>query len=98
VAEAICDTSPHYYLHQAGVFRWLGARFGGIWVPRAVATKLAQGGRRGYRVPLLADLPWVQLKDPSTIPPDWLVLDLGPRGACRHGPRPGVPGSYLASG
>lgn len=70
MAEAICDTSPLYFLHQAGVLHWLEALFGGIWVPRSVAAELEEGGRRGHRVPSLADLNWVQLEDPVSIPAD----------------------------
>lgn len=78
MAEAICDTSPLYYLHQAACLDWLETLFGGIWVPQAVANELREGAARGYPVPRLADLPWVQIKDPTTIPADWLALDLGP--------------------
>jgi predicted nucleic acid-binding protein len=77
VPDAICNTSPLLYLHRLGVLDWLRPLFREIWIPAAVATELREGRQRGYDVPNPAHHPWLQLVDPSSIPSEWLTLDLG---------------------
>ena len=58
----ICNTSPLQYLHQTDLLHLLPALFGSVQVPTAVAAELAEGKRRGIRLPELTQLPWVMLR------------------------------------
>ena len=60
--DVICNTSPLQYLHQTELLHLLPALFGSVQVPTAVAAELAEGRRRGVRLPELAQLPWVTLR------------------------------------
>lgn len=60
--DVICNTSPLQYLHQTDLLHLLPALFGSVQVPTAVAAELAEGRRRGVRLPELAQLPWVTLR------------------------------------
>ena len=59
------------------VLGWPEALFGEVWVPHAVLRELQEGRRQGHDVPDLAKLPWVVVRDPGAVPPEWLDLDLG---------------------
>ena len=75
--EVICNTSPLQYLHQADLLHLLPTLFGSVQVPSAVAAELAEGRRRGVRLPELAELPWVTVRpvrDRKLLP---LVTSLG---------------------
>ena len=75
--EVICNTSPLQYLHQADLLHLLPTLFGSVQVPSAVAAELAEGRRRGVRLPELAKLPWVTVRpvrDRKLLP---LVTSLG---------------------
>lgn len=47
-------------------------------MPNAVVNELREGIRRGYDVPEPSAYAWLQIKDPNSIPSEWLALDLGP--------------------
>ena len=75
--DVICNTSPLQYLHQADLLHLLPALFGSVQVPSAVEAELAEGRRRGVRLPELAELPWVTVRpvrDRKLLP---LVTSLG---------------------
>ena len=75
--DVICNTSPLQYLHQADLLHLLPALFGSVQVPSAVAGELADGRRRGFRLPELEELPWVtvrSVRDRKLLP---LVKGLG---------------------
>ena len=75
--EAISNTSPLLYLHRIGALQWLPRLFQDIWAPTAVVAELQEGRSRGYDVPDLTVLRWVQIVEPRSIPAEWLALDLG---------------------
>lgn len=77
VAEAITNTSPLVYLHRIHALDWLPKIFTTLWVPTSVVRELEEGQRRGFPVPRLNELPWLQLADPRSVPSEWLALDLG---------------------
>ena len=75
--DVICNTSPLQYLHQADLLHLLPALFGSVQVPSAVVGELAEGRRRGFRLPELEELPWVtvrSVRDRKLLP---LVKGLG---------------------
>lgn len=74
---AISNTSPLVYLHRVGGLAWLGELFSKVWVPSAVVAELAEGKRRGWEVPVPAELPFLEVVNPKALPSDWLSLDLG---------------------
>jgi hypothetical protein len=78
MAEAISNTSPIFYLHQAGALDWLARLFSDVWIPSAVVQELAVGKRQGCDVPDLKACPWARVHDPQRLPSEWLALDLGP--------------------
>lgn len=76
--EAITNTSPVLYLYRIGVIEWLRSLFGQVWLPIAVGDELRQGQAKGYDVPDPDKYSWLQVKEPSSVPSEWLALDLGP--------------------
>ena len=58
----ICNTSPLQYLHQVDLLHLLPTLFGSAQAPPAVAAELAEGGRRGIRVPELAEISWMTVR------------------------------------
>lgn len=73
----ICNTSPLQYLYQVGLLHLLPTLFGSAQAPPAVAAELAEGGKRGVRLPELAELPWMMVRpvrDRTLLP---LVTSLG---------------------
>jgi len=74
---AITNTSPLLYLGRIGALDWLREIFGSVWVPSAVIGELDEGRARGFEVPVIAELPWLEKIDPSLTPSEWLSLDLG---------------------
>lgn len=73
----ICNTSPLQYLYQVGLLHLLPTLFGSAQAPPAVAAELAEGGKRGVRLPDLAELPWMMVRpvrDRTLLP---LVTSLG---------------------
>jgi hypothetical protein len=77
VPEAISNTSPLLYLYRIGVLDWLPSLFDEIWTPNAVVHELQEGQRRGYDVPNPGDYDWLKIVEPSSVPSEWLTLDLG---------------------
>ena len=74
---AISNTSPLLYLYRIGVQDWLKQIYGEIWIPGAVVSELKEGQRRGYDVPNPSDYEWLRVVEPSSMPSEWLALDLG---------------------
>ena len=60
--DVICNTSPLQYLYQTDLLHLLSGLFGSVQVPTAVAAELAEGRRRGVRLPELAHLPWMTVR------------------------------------
>jgi predicted nucleic acid-binding protein len=77
VDRAISNTSPLLYLHRIGGLPWLRELFAEIWIPQAVVDELVEGARRGHDVPRTADLEWIDVVEPGSVPSEWLALDLG---------------------
>ena len=75
--EAVANTTPLVYLHRIEVLHWLGALFSSVWVPGAVADELTEGRRRGYNVPDVGLLKWVQIVEPTVTPREWPSVELG---------------------
>jgi hypothetical protein len=75
--DAISNTSPLLYLYRIGAIGWLTKLFDEVWIPEAVKNKLAAGRSKGYDVPDVDDLNWINIIDPKSMPSEWLVLDLG---------------------
>jgi len=78
MAEAISNTSPLVYLYRIGGLEWLQHLFAEIWAPQAVLDELKEGVRRGYDVPKPEHYRWLRVKNPTSIPSEWLALDFGP--------------------
>ncbi len=75
--NAISNTSPLLYLYRIDAIEWLPKLFGEIWIPRAVIDEVSEGRKRGYDVPLLKSYKWLKVIEPSSVPSEWLSLDLG---------------------
>lgn len=60
---AISNTSPLLYLHRIQKLEWLPHFFTEVLVPKAVSDEFAEGQRRGYDVPQLANYRWIQIVD-----------------------------------
>jgi predicted nucleic acid-binding protein len=76
--NAVTNTSPLLYLYRIEALMWLGALFGEVWMPNAVAHELAEGRQQGYDVPDPDTYHWLHRMDPQSLPSEWLALDLGP--------------------
>ncbi len=74
---AVSNTSPLFYLYRIGGLEWLGHLFREVWVPDAVVEELEVGRQRGYDVPEIGGLAWVKGVNPSHMPQEWFVPDLG---------------------
>ncbi len=75
--RAISNTSPLLYLYRIGVLEWLPKLFGEVWTPTAVVAELQEGRKKGYDVPNPSDYDWLRVVEPSSVPSEWLALDLG---------------------
>ena len=75
--NAISNTSPLLYLYRIDAIEWLPKLFGEIWTPRAVIDEISEGRKRGYDVQLLKSYEWLKVIKPSSVPSEWLSLDLG---------------------
>jgi predicted nucleic acid-binding protein len=76
--DVICNTSPLQYLHQIRHLELLPKLVSRVVVPTAVADELAEGRRRGLDLPIPEELPWVDIRAPSSEQVVRLVADLGP--------------------
>jgi hypothetical protein len=76
--EAVSNTSPLQYLHQADVLDLLPKLYDRVLVPTPVAAELEEGRTRGVALPDVRKLTWVSVVDPPA--PQLLPLapDLGP--------------------
>jgi hypothetical protein len=76
--EAVSNTSPLQYLHQADVLDLLPRLYDRVLVPTAVIAELEEGRARGVALPDVGSLSWVSVVDPPA--PEILPLapDLGP--------------------
>ena len=62
VRAVICNTSPLQYLYQANLLHLPPTLFGPVQAPPAVEAELAEGGRRGIRLPELAEISWMTVR------------------------------------
>ena len=76
--DVICNTSPLQYLHQIRHLELLPKLASRVIVPAAVAGELAEGRRRGLELPIPEQLPWAEMRAPSSEQVVRLVADLGP--------------------
>lgn len=73
----ISNTSPLLYLHQVGHLGLLPSLYGRIHVPSAVRSELQEGAERGFAIPDVDALDWLEvraLRDTTLLP---AVVDLG---------------------
>lgn len=75
--EAITNTSPLLYLYRIQAIDWLPRLFDEVWAPDAVKDELLAGQSKGYDVPNPADYTWLKIVNPTSMPSEWLALDLG---------------------
>ena len=78
MARAIADTSVLLYLYRVESLNFLNLLFEEVWVPNTVFTELEEGRRGGHDVPDPSNYSWIRQVEPQVLPPEWLVLDLGP--------------------
>jgi len=76
--NAISNTSPLLYLYRVGVLEWLQDIFGEVLVPEGVVEELREGRRLGFDAPNPEEYVWMRLVNPTSMPSEWLSLDLGP--------------------
>lgn len=62
MSDIISDTSPLQYLYQTGTLDILPALFGTVCAPEAVVEELEEGRRRNVALPILSELPWLQVR------------------------------------
>jgi predicted nucleic acid-binding protein len=70
LADHIVNTSPFCYLHGAGILHVMPAILGRVIAPAQVATELSAGRGRGYDLPDLVTLPWVDLRVVAPLSPE----------------------------
>lgn len=70
--DTISDTSPIQYLHQIGQLDFLPGLYGPVIIPSAVVSEIQAGLDAGISLPLVNQLAWIRVVDPS--PPASLVL------------------------
>lgn len=63
--EAVCNTSPIQYLHQAGYLHLLNEFYSRTLIPPAVARELRAGRAIGIDLPDLGKLPWLTIQAPA---------------------------------
>lgn len=73
----VVNTSPIQYLYQIGLLETFSSLYGGIIVPDAVGTELAEGRARGVALPDLETIPWITIRIPQNRALLPLVTDLG---------------------
>ena len=66
--EAVCNTSPLQYLHQAGVIGILPALYGRLLIPQAVAAELDAGHRADIDLPAVGMLDWIEVRQVEAAP------------------------------
>jgi predicted nucleic acid-binding protein len=62
VPEVISNTSPLQYLFQIERLDLLKALYGSIIVPEGVVQELAVGRAKGYPLPEVESLPWIDIR------------------------------------
>ena len=63
----ISNTSPLQYLYQIGELELLPRFYQQVTVPPAVVQELAAGHALGVALPVLAQVPWVQVQAPIAV-------------------------------
>lgn len=63
--NAICNTSPLKYLHQAGLLNLLHDLYGQVLIPQSVAEEINAGKRKNINLPDLENLSWATIKSPG---------------------------------
>ncbi len=77
MADIICDTSVLQYLHQVSLIQLLDELADNVMVPGAVVRELEAGLKAGINVPVVEELSWVEIKNPSSAAVLPLVSGLG---------------------
>ncbi|MFP4307379.1 MAG: DUF3368 domain-containing protein [Desulfococcaceae bacterium] len=77
MVQAISNTSPLLYLHRIGSIDWLNQLFETVWTTNSVLNELSDGQAKGFDVPKISDLYWLELVNPNHMPQEWLSIDLG---------------------
>jgi len=62
----ISNTSPLQYLYQLGELELLPRFYQQVTIPPAVVQELVDGHALGVALPVLAQVPWVQVQAPIT--------------------------------
>ena len=75
--EAVCNTSPIQYLHQAGLLHLLAEFYSRTLVPPAVARELERGRAVGVDLPDMGALPWMTIQAPEGLDKVPTAADLG---------------------
>lgn len=73
----ICDTSPLFYLHQAGCLDVLATLYESVIVPPAVVMELEAGRKGGWDSPVIGGLPWIQITAVTATSLLPAIVDLG---------------------
>jgi uncharacterized protein len=73
----ISNTSPLQYLYQLGVLDLLPRFYQQVTIPPAVVQELADGRALGVALPVLEQMPWVQVRSPAATPVWQVATTLG---------------------
>jgi predicted nucleic acid-binding protein len=73
----VINTSPLLYLHQIGLLEFLPKLYGTVTAPLAVEQELNAGKAMNIDVPDLAQLPWLEVRELSSLSNLPNVIDLG---------------------
>ena len=73
----ISNTSPLQYLYQLGELELLPRLYQQVTVPPAVVQEVAAGHALGVALPVLAQVPWVQVQAPVAVQVWQVVSTLG---------------------
>lgn len=80
--DVISNTTPFLYLHQLGYLDFLPQLYQTVLAPQAVVDELRQGELKGFDVPSLKALAWVQVQAVAPLDLQRVTagLDSGERG------------------
>lgn len=73
----ISNTSPLQYLYQLGELELLPRLYQQVTIPPAVVQELADGHALGVALPVLEQVPWVQVQAPTATPVWQVASTLG---------------------
>jgi predicted nucleic acid-binding protein len=76
-SAVIVNTSPLFYLHRIDCLSVLQKLYDEIFVPGAVVAELAEGERAGENVPIVANYPWITVRNVKVPAFIAMIPDLG---------------------